>query len=144
MQRLFLQGRPLFLCIFRYFGWRNFSISAIQLCRQSYNFTVLVGISIPSFFLECVVLIFSVQLRWFPVSVCGPSMAHVLSALISHLTMPVFALAVVATGVIARLSRSAMLEVLRQDFVRTARAKGVPERSVVWRHALAPCRVYPV
>jgi peptide/nickel transport system permease protein len=46
--------------------------------------------------------------------------------LLDHLAMPAIALAVVATGVIARLSRSAMLEVLRQDFIRTARAKGVP------------------
>ena len=55
--------------------------------------------------------------------------------------MPAFALALVATGVIARLARSAMLEVLRQDFIRTARAKGVPERSVVWRHALRAAMV---
>ena len=82
------------------------------------------------------------QLRWFPVSGMWPIYgARDLSALISHLTMPAFALAVVATGVIARLSRSAMLEVLRQDFVRTARAKGVPERSVVWRHALRAAMV---
>ena len=104
---------------------------------------VLVGISIPSFFLGMMlILIFSVQLRWFPVSGMWPIYgARDLSALISHLTMPAFALAVVATGVIARLSRSAMLEVLRQDFVRTARAKGVPERSVVWRHALRAAMV---
>ena len=55
--------------------------------------------------------------------------------------MPAVALAVVATGVIARLSRSAMLEVLRQDFIRTARAKGVHERGVIWRHALKAAMV---
>ena len=55
--------------------------------------------------------------------------------------MPAFALSVVATGVIARLSRSAMLEVLRQDFVRTARAKGVHERYVIWRHAMKAAMV---
>jgi peptide/nickel transport system permease protein len=88
------------------------------------------------------ILIFSVQLRWFPVSGMWPIYgARDLSALLSHLAMPAFALAVVATGVIARLSRSAMLEVLRQDFIRTARAKGVPERSVVWRHALRAAMV---
>ena len=104
---------------------------------------VLVGISIPSFFLGMMlILIFSVQLRWFPVSGMWPIYgARDLSALLSHLAMPAFALAVVATGVIARLSRSAMLEVLRQDFIRTARAKGVPERSVVWRHALRAAMV---
>ncbi|NDD11034.1 MAG: ABC transporter permease, partial [Rhodobacteraceae bacterium] len=104
---------------------------------------VLVGISIPSFFLGMMlILIFAVQLRWFPVSGMWPIYgARDLSALLSHLAMPAFALAIVATGVIARLSRSAMLEVLRQDFIRTARAKGVPERSVVWRHALRAAMV---
>ena len=62
-------------------------------------------------------------------------------ALVSHLTLPALALATVATGVIARLSRSAMLEVLRQDFIRTARAKGVRERGVIWRHALRAAMV---
>ena len=56
--------------------------------------------------------------------------------LLHHLVMPATALAVVATGVVARMSRSAMLEVLRLDFIRTARAKGVRERRVITRHAL--------
>jgi peptide/nickel transport system permease protein len=55
--------------------------------------------------------------------------------LIRHLTLPAITLAVVATGVIARLTRASMLEVLRQDYVRTARAKGVDERSVIFKHA---------
>ena len=107
------------------------------------TFSVLLGISIPSFFLGMMmILIFSVQLRWFPVSGMWPIYgARDLAALMSHLTLPAFALSVVATGVIARLSRSAMLEVLRQDFVRTARAKGVHERSVIWRHAMKAAMV---
>jgi peptide/nickel transport system permease protein len=59
-----------------------------------------------------------------------------IGALLAHLAMPAIALAVVATGVIARLSRSAMLEVLRQDFIRTAWSKGLGERTIVLRHAL--------
>jgi peptide/nickel transport system permease protein len=55
--------------------------------------------------------------------------------LLSHLTLPALTLSIVATGVIARLTRASMLEVLRQDYVRTARAKGVPERGVIYRHA---------
>ena len=55
--------------------------------------------------------------------------------------MPALALAAVATGVIARLSRSAMLEVLRQDFIRTARAKGVPVHRVIMGHALRAAMV---
>ncbi|MDN5787408.1 ABC transporter permease [Pseudorhodobacter sp.] len=107
------------------------------------TFVVLLGISIPSFFLGMMmILIFAVDLRWFPVSGMWPIYGdRDFTALIRHLTLPAIALAVVAAGVIARLSRSAMLEVLRQDFIRTARAKGVHERSVIWRHALRAAMV---
>ena len=99
---------------------------------------VLIGISLPSFFMGMMmILYFAVQLRWLPASgmyaVYG---GGDLSDLISHLIMPAIALAAVATGVIARLSRTAMLEVLRLDFIRTARAKGVHERRLIFRHAL--------
>ena len=88
------------------------------------------------------ILIFAVKLRWFPVSGMWPIYGdRNFLVLIDHLAMPAFALAVVATGVIARLARSAMLEVLRQDFIRTARAKGVHERRVIWRHALRAAMV---
>ncbi|PHP26517.1 ABC transporter permease [Limimaricola cinnabarinus] len=115
------------------YGWADKAIT----------FAVLLGISIPSFFLGMMmILLFAVRLRWFPVSGMWPIYgARDAAALISHLAMPALALAVVATGVIARLSRSALLEVLRQDFIRTARAKGVHERSVIWRHALRAAMV---
>ena len=102
------------------------------------TFSVLIGISVPSFFLGMMmILYFAVQLRWFPASGMyalygGGGLSH----LLSHLVMPALALAAVATGVIARLSRAAMLEVLRLDFIRTARAKGATERRVILRHAL--------
>ena len=105
--------------------------------------SVLIGISIPSFFLGMMmILFFSVQLRWFPVSGMWPIYGtRDIPALLSHLFLPAVALSVVATGVIARLSRSAMLEVLRQDFIRTARAKGLSETRVIWRHALKAAMV---
>ncbi len=107
------------------------------------TFVVLLGISIPSFFLGMMmILVFSVNLRWFPVSGMWPIYGdRDIWALLDHLALPALALAVVATGVIARLARSAMLEVLRQDFIRTARAKGVTERRVIWRHALRAAMV---
>jgi len=110
---------------------------------RAITFAVLLGISIPSFFLGMMmILIFAVQLRWFPASGMWPIYGdRTLLVLVTHLTMPALALAVVATGVVARLSRSAMLEVLRQDYIRTARAKGVPERGVIWRHALRAAMV---
>jgi peptide/nickel transport system permease protein len=115
------------------YGWADKGIT----------FAVLLGISIPSFFLGMMmILLFGVNLRWFPVSGMWPIYGdRTLWVLLNHLAMPAFALAVVATGVVARLSRSAMLEVLRQDFIRTARAKGVHERGVIWRHALKAAMV---
>jgi peptide/nickel transport system permease protein len=141
---LVLAGTSFFLC-----SMMGIAAGVISAARQYsgvdklITFAVLLGISIPSFFLGMMmILIFAVQLRWFPVSGMWPIYgARDLAALMSHLTLPAFALSVVATGVIARLSRSAMLEVLRQDFVRTARAKGVHERSVIWRHALKAAMV---
>ncbi|MBY6155010.1 ABC transporter permease [Vannielia litorea] len=107
------------------------------------TFTVLIGISIPSFFLGMIlIIIFALQLRMFPVS--GMYLIYGGGGpvdLMNHLVLPASALAVVATGVIARLSRSAMLEVLRQDYIRTARAKGVGERRVIMGHALKAAMV---
>jgi peptide/nickel transport system permease protein len=114
-----------------------------EIADKAVTVVVILGISIPSFFLGIMmILLFAVKLRLLPAS----GMYSVwgggdLPDLLRHLTMPALALAVVATGVIARLSRGAMLEVLRQDFIRTARAKGVHERRVIWRHALRAAMV---
>lgn len=111
----------------RQYGWTD----------RLVTFAVLIGISTPSFFLGLLlILFFAVGLRWFPASgmyaVYG---GGDLKDLAWHLVLPAITLAVVATGVIARLTRTAMLEVLRQDYIRTARAKGLTERRVIWRHA---------
>lgn len=113
------------------------------LADKAITFAVLVGISVPSFFLGMMmILLFAVNLRWLPVSgmyaIYG---GGDLADLLKHLIMPAVALSIVATGVVARLSRSAMLEVLRQDYIRTARSKGVPERRVIMGHALRAAMV---
>lgn len=101
------------------------------------TFVVLIGISMPSFFLGLLlIIVFAVQWRLLPPSgmfaVFG---GGDLPDLIRHLILPATTLAVVATGVVARLTRASMLEVLRQDYVRTARAKGLNERTVIYKHA---------
>jgi peptide/nickel transport system permease protein len=111
----------------RQFGWADRTITLL----------VLLGISLPSFWIGLLmIMVFAVQLQWFPASgmyaIWG---GGGLLDLLHHLAMPAITLALVATGVIARLTRTAMLEVLRQDYIRTARAKGLSERKVIWRHA---------
>jgi peptide/nickel transport system permease protein len=89
----------------------------------------LIGISLPIFWLGLLaILIFSVKLHWLPSGGTGT---------ITHLVMPAIVLGAASSAVIARTTRASMLEVLRQDYVRTARAKGASERSVNYRHALA-------
>lgn len=88
----------------------------------------LIGVSMPVFWFGLLaILFFSVELGWFPVAGRGT---------LAHLVLPAITLGVSSTGVIARMTRSAMLEVLGQDFIRTARAKGLKGGSVVLKHAL--------
>ena len=146
---LVLAGTALLLCSL--FGL----LAGIASAVRQYGWTdkiltllVLVGLSTPSFWLGLLlILAFAVGLRWLPASgmfaIYG---GGDLPDLIRHLILPSITLAVVATGVIARLTRAAMLEVLRQDYIRTARAKGLPERKVIYRHAFkaALVNVIPV
>ncbi|HEY6078553.1 MAG TPA: ABC transporter permease [Polyangiaceae bacterium] len=88
----------------------------------------LVGVSLPSFVVgAATIIVFSLWLRWLPVAGWGSY---------RHLLMPALALSLPNAAVIARLSRSGIIEVMQQDFVRTARAKGLPESWVIGRHAL--------
>ena len=95
----------------------------------------LTGLSVPAFYLGILlILLFAIQLQWLP-AVGGGSLDDVKEN-ISHLILPALTLGLVMTASVARLARSAMLNVLRQDYVRTARAKGLKERVVHLRHAL--------
>lgn len=94
------------------------------------------GAAIPTFFLGIIlILTFAVRLRWLPsggyVPLTENPVEHVKAML-----MPAFTLGFASAGLLARLVRSSMLDVLREDYVRTAYAKGLPQRIVVIRHAL--------
>jgi peptide/nickel transport system permease protein len=86
------------------------------------------GQSIPNFWLGLMlILVFSVNMNWLPVSGASTWL---------HYLLPTITLAAYLMALVARLTRSSMLEVLRQDYVRTAHAKGLAQRVVLWRHAL--------
>ncbi len=96
-------------------------------------FLSLLGLSFPTFALGPVlILIFSIRLGWLPVSGAGNSVGE----LLLHLLLPAVAMGASLAAVMTRMVRAAMLEELGQDYIRTARAKGLSERRVVYRHAL--------
>jgi peptide/nickel transport system permease protein len=96
----------------------------------------LVGISVPNFLAGLLlILCFSVWLGWFPVAGYSPLEDGWLKTLRS-LVLPAFALGIVQSALIARIARSAMLDVLREQFIVAGRAKGLGERAVIYKHAL--------
>jgi peptide/nickel transport system permease protein len=95
-----------------------------------------IGIAVPNFwFAILLILLFSVHLQWF--SAGGfPGWDEGVADALKALLLPALSLAVVQAAILARITRSAVLEVLREDFVRTARAKGLSQRATLWRHVL--------
>ncbi len=88
----------------------------------------LIGVSMPNFWLGIMLMIlFTLKLKWLPSA--G-------SATPQHIILPAMTLAVINMGAISRVTRSSVLEVIRQDYVRTARAKGSPQRAVIRKHVL--------
>jgi peptide/nickel transport system permease protein len=98
----------------------------------------LFGASMPSFWLGIVLMVvFALWLGWLPASgMYAPYGGGDLGDLLAHLALPAVTLAAASVTIIARLTRATMLETLGQDYIRTARAKGVVERAVVLRHGL--------
>lgn len=100
------------------------------------------GIAIPAFWLSILlVLLFAVKLRWLPPG-GFPGWSDPVAAM-RALLLPAIALALVQSAVLARVTRSSALEVMRQDFVRTARASGLSRRRTLWRHVL-PNALVPI
>ncbi|MCS0673384.1 nickel ABC transporter permease [Cytobacillus firmus] len=88
----------------------------------------LLGVSLPNFWLGLMLIIyFSVGLQWFPVAGWGT---------FSHVILPAITLGTGGAAIVARMTRASMLEVIRQDYIRTAKAKGVRQRLIIYKHAL--------
>ena len=135
---LLLAGSAMCVCVF--LGLICGLLAAVRQYTwvdQGLTLFALIGISAPSFWLGLMaVSLFTVQLGWLPASgMYTPYGDESLGDLLVHLLMPAVTLGLVASSVIARLTRTSMLEQLRQDYVRTARAKGERETAVVIKHA---------
>jgi peptide/nickel transport system permease protein len=106
-------------------SWFDFSSTVVSLA----------GISIPNFWLGTIlILLFAVNLKWLPVGGLDAPLWSI--EWVKQLILPAITLGTGSAAMIARMSRSTMLEVIRADYVRTARAKGVREKSVIGIHAL--------
>ncbi len=115
-----------------------------QYSRLDYGITAgaLIGISLPTFFFATILkLVFSVHLGWFDLyGLVGRDYAQLdrmgqLMDMANHLVLPIATLVIVSVGSLMRYTRTNMLEVLNSDYIRTARAKGLSERKVIYHHA---------
>jgi len=103
---------------------------------KSANVVALLGQSLPQFWLGIMLIwIFAVGLGWFPASGQGG---------LRHMILPAIAMASFQIAALARLTRSAMLEALRSEYVKLARLKGVSESRIVWKHALRNAGIVPL
>ncbi len=94
------------------------------------------GVAIPNFwFAMLMVLVFAINLRWFSAGGFA-GWEHGIAPGLKSLTLPAIALALPQASILARVMRSALLDTLSEDFIRTARAKGLTRRQTLWRHAL--------
>jgi len=102
---------------------------------QALSGLAMVAANIPSFWLGLIFIqIFAVKFGWFPVAGYGDPGAPFLVRL-QHLVLPASVLGIVNSALITRFTRASMLDILSEDFIRTARSKGLAERVVIWRHA---------
>ncbi|MDK3074615.1 ABC transporter permease [Sedimentitalea sp. JM2-8] len=100
-----------------------------------------VGFSVPVFVIGYLMIsLFSMQLNWFPVQGFRP-IGDGLGPFLQRIALPTFTLTLLYIALIARITRTSMLEILGDDYIRTARAKGLPESRVLMRHALRNCSV---
>jgi peptide/nickel transport system permease protein len=103
---------------------------------QSFMGLSLVGISVPSFLLGLfLILLFAVELKWLPVAGYKP-LSDGIYLHLRYLILPAIALGAMQAALIARMTRSSMLDILNANYIKTARSKGVKEKMIVFKHAL--------
>ncbi|HWB97178.1 MAG TPA: ABC transporter permease [Bryobacteraceae bacterium] len=113
------------------------AVRRYSLFDQIVTVGAMVALSVPTFWFGLVVIyVFSVRLGWLPPGNAGPPGGGSLLVFLHHLIGPALVLGLVTTATWSRFMRSAMLEVIGQDYIRTARAKGMPGRIVMMRHIL--------
>jgi peptide/nickel transport system permease protein len=122
-------------------GWSVGILSAMRQYSLADRLTMLVtlfGISMPAFWLGLMLIwLFAYYLKLLPGAGMYPIRGEkTLGELLIHLILPAVTTAAVPAAIMARMTRSSMLEVIRQDYIRTIRAKGLPERVVIYKHAL--------
>lgn len=99
------------------------------------------GFSVPVFVIGYLMIsLFSMELKWFPVQGFKP-IGDGIGPFLHRIALPTFTLTLLYIALIARITRTSMLEILGDDYIRTARAKGLPESRVLMRHALRNCSV---
>lgn len=160
----FLYGKPVSTVIGEYM-WTSFTIALIALVLQiaiaiplgikasvnqysGYDYSVsvlaMIGTALPSFFLAALLMnVFSIKLGWFPLQglttatkVFSPdARMDILLDKAWHLVLPILVLVLLSVGGLMRYTRTNMLEVMNSDYIRTARAKGLSEHTVVYKHA---------
>ncbi len=107
-----------------------------KIVDQIFMMIALLGISIPSFWLGLnFILLFAVQLNWLPAAGYQPLSNGLLNHL-KYLIMPAVSLGVMQAALIARMTRSSMLDVLNENYIRTAEAKGLKRQVIIYKHAL--------
>jgi ABC-type dipeptide/oligopeptide/nickel transport system permease component len=95
------------------------------------------GVSLPVFWTGIMlIIVFALQLRWFPSSGMSSPYGSGFIDILWHLVLPAVTLGTASAAALARLTRSSVLEIIRQDYIRSARAKGLAERAVIARHVL--------
>lgn len=125
--KLAVFGTALSVCI----GLPIGIISAVKQYSLADNLSMMIALlltSMPGFWLGMIlILLFSLRLGWFPATGVDT---------LKHFVLPIFTVGAISMGTLTRMTRSTMLETIRQDYVRTARAKGAAEKRVIFKHAL--------